>query len=50
MKDWLEIVATLSTRIGTLGFFLLVFSYGAIVAENHGAFLPAMVKEWSTVG
>ena len=50
MKDWLAIVATLFTRIGTLGFFLLAFSYGAIFAEGHGASLPALVKEWSAVG
>jgi hypothetical protein len=49
MKEWFEIVATLFSRIGTLGFFLLVFSYGAIFAENRGAALPTLVREWSTV-
>jgi hypothetical protein len=50
MKDWLAIIATLFTRIGTLGVFLVVFSFGAIFAEKHGAALPSFVKEWSTVG
>jgi hypothetical protein len=47
MKDWLEIVVSLSSRIGTLGFFLFVFSYCAILAEGRGATLPILVREWS---